>query len=49
VKEGTAIGHLLGCARVSPSEQEVGLQHDALTAAGCYRIYTDVASGALTT
>jgi len=41
------MGHLLAYARVSTREQEVALQHDALAAAGCYRTYTDVASGAL--
>jgi DNA invertase Pin-like site-specific DNA recombinase len=41
------VGHLLGYARVSTLEQDPALQHDALTAAGCYRIYTDRASGSL--
>jgi DNA invertase Pin-like site-specific DNA recombinase len=39
---------LIGYARVSTAEQSVHLQQDALTAAGCERIYTDVASGART-
>jgi DNA invertase Pin-like site-specific DNA recombinase len=39
---------LLGYARVSTAEQSLHLQQDALTAAGCERIYTDVASGART-
>ncbi|WP_432497817.1 recombinase family protein [Kineococcus gypseus] len=40
-------GHLLGYARVSTTAQDPALQHDALTAAGCYRTWTDTASGAL--
>jgi DNA invertase Pin-like site-specific DNA recombinase len=38
-------GHLLGYARVSTAEQDPALQQDALTAAGCYRTFTDTASG----
>lgn len=39
------MGHLLGYARVSTAEQDPALQCDALTAAGCARLWTDVASG----
>ena len=41
-------GHLLGYAWVSTAEQDVRrrrLQQDALTDAGCYRTFTDTASG----
>ncbi|WP_432520582.1 recombinase family protein [Kineococcus sp. SYSU DK006] len=40
--------HLLGYARVSATAQDPALQYDALTAADCYRVWTDTASGALT-
>ena len=39
------MGHLLGYARVSTAEQDPALQRDALTSAGCARLWVDVASG----
>jgi DNA invertase Pin-like site-specific DNA recombinase len=42
------MAHLLGYARISTGEQNLDLQHDAFTAAGCYRVFADTASGALT-
>jgi DNA invertase Pin-like site-specific DNA recombinase len=39
------MGHALGYARISTSEQDPALQHDALREAGCWRIFTDTASG----
>jgi DNA invertase Pin-like site-specific DNA recombinase len=40
------MGHLLGYARVSTSDQHPQLQVDALQRAGCYRVFTETASGA---
>jgi DNA invertase Pin-like site-specific DNA recombinase len=42
------MSHLLGYARVSTTDQHPDLQIDALTAAGCYRVFVDRASGART-
>lgn len=41
------MGHLLGYARVSTTDQDAALQVDALTAAGCYRVFVDTISGSL--
>jgi DNA invertase Pin-like site-specific DNA recombinase len=42
------VGELLGYARVSTTVQDPALQHDALSAAGCWRTFTDTASGSKT-
>jgi DNA invertase Pin-like site-specific DNA recombinase len=40
------MGYLLGYARVSTTDQQPQLQVDALEHAGCYRVFTETASGA---
>jgi hypothetical protein len=40
------MGHLLSYARVSTTDQQPQLQVDALELAGCYRVFTETASGA---
>src|SRR4051794_29243271 len=39
---------LIGYARASTADQTLNLQHDALTKAGCSKIFTDTGSGANT-
>jgi hypothetical protein len=50
VSQGSAtvigMGHLLGYARVSTTDQQPHLQVDALERAGCYRVLAETASGA---
>jgi len=48
LRDPRRIGHLLGYARVSTADQQPHLQVDALAQAGCYRVFTEAASGALT-
>jgi DNA invertase Pin-like site-specific DNA recombinase len=40
------MGHLLGYARVSTTDQHPHLQVDGLERAGCYRVFVETASGA---
>jgi DNA invertase Pin-like site-specific DNA recombinase len=42
------MGALLGYARVSTTDQNADLQTDALTSAGCFRVFVEHASGRLT-
>ena len=42
------MGHLLGYARVSTTDQHPQLEVDALERAGCFRIFIETASGART-
>ena len=42
------MGHLLGYARVSTTAQQPQLQVHALERAGCYRVFTETASGTRT-
>ncbi|MGP9761280.1 recombinase family protein, partial [Corynebacterium sp. AOP12-C2-36] len=45
--QGVVVGEVLGYARVSTTDQDARLQHDALTKYGCARVFTDTASGTL--
>jgi DNA invertase Pin-like site-specific DNA recombinase len=40
------MGHLLGYARVSTTDQQPQLQVDVMERAGRYRVFTETASGA---
>jgi len=45
VRESRPAGLLVGYARVSTAERDSALQLDALNSAGCWRVFTDHASG----
>jgi DNA invertase Pin-like site-specific DNA recombinase len=45
-RRSTGIDHSSGYARVSTTDQQPQLQVDALERAGCYRVFTETASGA---
>ena len=46
--QSTLVGELLGYARVSTTDQSAEAQREALSAAGCSRVWTETASGATT-
>jgi len=45
LRHGSGTADLLGYARVSTTEQNPDLQVDGLTLAGCWKVWTDHASG----
>jgi len=47
LRHGSGTADLLGYARVSTTEQNPDLQVDGLTLAGCWKVWTDHASGVL--
>jgi len=47
LRYGLGMAHPLGYARVSTTEQNPDLQVDELTASGCWKLWTDHASGVL--
>jgi DNA invertase Pin-like site-specific DNA recombinase len=48
MRHSGGMAHLLGYARISTGDQHLDLQVNALKAAGCFRVFVDTASGALT-